>query len=289
MMLLLSLLLFVVDPMPPAGVLPVGADGKPLNLDFETGTLKDWVAEGDAFRDQPIPGDTVHPRRSDNKSDHQGKYWIGGYEKHGDKPQGTLTSVPFKVTHPWATFLVGGGAYPKETCVELVDVATKDVFFRASGVEEENLKRVSVDLAKHQGREIQIRVVDRHTGHWGHVNFDDFRFHSEQPQAHGRSSVGVPPDEYKHAGLSPADAAKAMTVPNGFSVSVFAAEPDVHQPIAFCFDDRGRMWVVEAYTYPKRNPTPAWRQNLDLGRHRWRRQVRQEDRVHGGLKPRLRN
>src|SRR5205085_304224 len=31
------------------GVLPVGADGKPLNLDFETGTLKDWTAEGDAF------------------------------------------------------------------------------------------------------------------------------------------------------------------------------------------------------------------------------------------------
>src|SRR4051794_19347684 len=30
------------------GVLPVGADGKPLNLDFETGTLKDWTAEGEA-------------------------------------------------------------------------------------------------------------------------------------------------------------------------------------------------------------------------------------------------
>ncbi len=254
MLLLLSLLLLVVDPTPPAGVLPVGADGKALNLDFETGTLKDWVAEGDAFRDQPILGDTVHPRRSDSKSEHQGKYWIGSYEKHGDKPQGTLTSVPFKVTHPWATFLVGGGAYPKETCVELVDVATKDVFFRASGVEAENLQRVRVDLAKQQGREIQIRIVDRHTGHWGHVNFDDFRFHSDEPKAHGRSSVGAPPDDYKHAGLSPADAAKAMTVPNGFSVSVFAAEPDVHQPIAFCFDDRGRMWVVEAYTYPKRNP-----------------------------------
>ena len=255
MLLLLSLLLLVVDPTPPAGVLPVGADGKALNLDFETGTLKDWVAEGDAFRDQPILGDTVHPRRSDSKSEHQDKYWIGSYEKHGDKPQGTLTSVPFKVTHPWATFLVGGGAYPKETCVELVDVATKDVFFRASGVEAENLQRVRVDLAKQQGREIQIRIVDRHTGHWGHVNFDDFRFHSDEPKAHGRSSVGVPPDDYKHAGLSPADAAKAMTVPNGFNVSVFAAEPDVHQPIAFCFDDRGRMWVVEAYTYPKRNPT----------------------------------
>src|SRR5271166_4043219 len=80
-------------PTPPEGVLPVGADGKPLNLDFETGTLKDWSAEGDAFKGQPIKGDTVAPRRGDMNSQHQGQYWIGGYELHGDKPQGTLTSV----------------------------------------------------------------------------------------------------------------------------------------------------------------------------------------------------
>ena len=51
-------------PRASAGVLPVGADGKPLNFDFETGTLKDWTAEGDAFLGQPIKGDTVSPRRS---------------------------------------------------------------------------------------------------------------------------------------------------------------------------------------------------------------------------------
>src|SRR5260370_35930919 len=94
------------------GVLPVGADGKALNLDFETGTLKDWTAEGEAFRGQPIEGDTVSKRRGDMKSQHQGKYWIGGFEKLGDKPQGTLTSVPFKGTHPWASFLVGAGPWP---------------------------------------------------------------------------------------------------------------------------------------------------------------------------------
>src|SRR5438552_1480149 len=87
------------------GIRPVGADGQPLNLDFETGTLKDWKPEGDAFAGQPIKGDTVHPRRTDMKSEHQGQYWIGTYERQGDKPQGTLMSAPFKVTHPWATFL----------------------------------------------------------------------------------------------------------------------------------------------------------------------------------------
>src|SRR5258707_3754813 len=90
---------------PPQGVLPLGADGKPLNLDFETGTLKDWTATGDAFNGQPIKGDTVHPRRSDSRSRHQGEYWIGGFEKLGDKATGTLTSAPFQITHPLASLL----------------------------------------------------------------------------------------------------------------------------------------------------------------------------------------
>jgi putative membrane-bound dehydrogenase-like protein len=48
-----------------------------------------------------------------------------------------------------------------------------------------------------------------------------------------------------------------MTVPEGFTVSLFAGEPDVKQPIAFCLDDRGRLWVVEAYCYPTRKPYPG--------------------------------
>ncbi|MCI0699829.1 MAG: DUF1080 domain-containing protein [Planctomycetia bacterium] len=255
--LILSLaLLSPAQPMPnpnDVGVLPVGADGKSLNLDFETGDLKDWKAEGAAFKGQPIKGDTVYPRRKDMRSRHQGQFWIGGYEKLGDKPTGTLTSASFKVTHPWASFLIGGGHHT-ETCVELV--AGKDVIFRVSGVDEEDMRRVVVDLAQFKDKEIFIRVVDKHTGGWGHINFDDFRFHEQKPSFPARPKVEppAPEDVYKFAGLSPQQAAKSMTVPDGFSVTLFAGEPDVHQPIAFCIDHRGRLWVVEAYTYPQRNP-----------------------------------
>ncbi len=48
-----------------------------------------------------------------------------------------------------------------------------------------------------------------------------------------------------------ADAAAKMKLPPGFKVQLFAGEPDVVQPIAFTFDDRGRMWVVECMMYPK--------------------------------------
>jgi putative membrane-bound dehydrogenase-like protein len=46
------------------------------------------------------------------------------------------------------------------------------------------------------------------------------------------------------------DAAKAMTLPDGFKATLFAGEPDVVQPIAMAFDDRGRLWVVECLSYP---------------------------------------
>ncbi|AMV28529.1 hypothetical protein VT84_29255 [Gemmata sp. SH-PL17] len=236
------------------GVLPVSTDGKALNLDFETGDLKDWTAEGEAFKGQPIKGDTVFARRNDNRSRHQGQFWIGGYEKFGDKPTGTLTSAPFKVTHPWASFLVGGGSHTLDTCVEIV--SGKDVIFRATGTDEEDMRRVSVDLTKFKDKVIFVRVVDKDAGGWGHINFDDFRFHEKKPSFPERPKAELPgiADAYKHAGLKPLDAAKAMTVPDGFSVTLFAGEPDVHQPVAFCIDHRGRLWVVEAYVYPRRNP-----------------------------------
>ena len=60
------------------------------------------------------------------------------------------------------------------------------------------------------------------------------------------------PDTVKFAGLPPDRAAAEATLPPGFAMQVFAAEPDVVQPIAFCLDDRARLWVVEGLTYPNR-------------------------------------
>jgi putative membrane-bound dehydrogenase-like protein len=50
--------------------------------------------------------------------------------------------------------------------------------------------------------------------------------------------------------LSPAEAQKKFVVPSGFEVRLFAAEPDVANPVAMTFDEKGRLWVVELYEYP---------------------------------------
>ena len=51
-------------------------------------------------------------------------------------------------------------------------------------------------------------------------------------------------------GFTADDAVKRMVVPEGFHVEVFAAEPMVRQPVTACFDERGRLWVVEYLQYP---------------------------------------
>jgi len=50
--------------------------------------------------------------------------------------------------------------------------------------------------------------------------------------------------------LSPQETLKRAQVPPGFEISLFAAEPDVVRPIAICWDERDRLWVVEALDYP---------------------------------------
>jgi putative membrane-bound dehydrogenase-like protein len=52
-------------------------------------------------------------------------------------------------------------------------------------------------------------------------------------------------------GQSAQEALKSMQLPGGFKAELIAAEPDLVQPMAFTFDERGRIWVVEGNSYPK--------------------------------------
>ena len=109
------------------------------------------------------------------------------------------------------------------------------------------------------GKSIFIRLVDESSDDWGHINFDHFRFHDKRPAIDNVAQVPKatrpgPKDEYPYAKLPAEKAAAVMKVPDGFSVKVFAAEPDVKQPIAMALDDRGRVWIAEAYEYPVAAP-----------------------------------
>jgi len=64
---------------------------------------------------------------------------------------------------------------------------------------------------------------------------------------HAQSLNRTPaPGDYQ----KPEQTVAAMKLPKGFKARVFAGEPDLAQPIAFCIDARGRLWVVENFSYP---------------------------------------
>lgn len=70
--------------------------------------------------------------------------------------------------------------------------------------------------------------------------------------ATARSATPTPAEQP----LSPAEAARTMELPEDFRATLFAGEPDVVQPVSFCLDHRGRLWVAEALNYPERGAEP---------------------------------
>lgn len=52
--------------------------------------------------------------------------------------------------------------------------------------------------------------------------------------------------------ISAEEAAAGFKIPEGFEVSVYASEPQVQNPIAMTWGERGRMWIAENYTYAER-------------------------------------
>ncbi|GAB4019759.1 hypothetical protein GCM10028808_58550 [Spirosoma migulaei] len=258
-----------------AGQVPM-KNGQPLNLNFETGTLKDWTATGDAFTSPIFDQDPSPVHEKDMTIGFAGTYFLSSGGTTNYKQIGTLTSVPFTVTQPFAAFRVSGGAL-QDTRVELVQASTDKVIFHSTGQGRATLQPVVVDLQPYLNQDIFIRIVDNETGisqipyipndKWAHINFDEFLFYPTRPnfpnELKQKDIIILPPlDPVLNAGLSGLKAAQAMTPPNGFTIKLAAAEPDIVKPICFTLDPRGRLWVVESHTYPVPAPEGQGRDRI---------------------------
>ena len=258
-----------------AGQLPA-KDGKPLNLNFESGTLQDWTATGDAFTNSLLTDDPSPVHEKDMRIGFEGKYFLSSGGTANYKRTGTLTSVPFKVTQPFAAFRVSGGAL-QDTRVELVLAGTDSIIYHITGQGRATLQPAVVDLQAYLNKEIFIRIIDHETGisqipyiandKWAHINFDEFLFYPSRPnfanELKQKDIIILPPlDPVLNAGLSGVEAAKAMTLPKGFKITLAAAEPDIVRPISFTMDSRGRLWVVEGHTYPVPAPEGQGRDRI---------------------------
>ncbi len=57
--------------------------------------------------------------------------------------------------------------------------------------------------------------------------------------------------------VSPQEAINRMALPEGFTLERVASEPQIVNPVAMCFDERGRIWITESLEYPRNEPGPG--------------------------------
>jgi putative membrane-bound dehydrogenase-like protein len=72
--------------------------------------------------------------------------------------------------------------------------------------------------------------------------------------AHAADVIPHAQDKPPGPALSPAEAIAKMKVPEGFTVELVASEPDLVNPVAMTFDEKGRIWVTESLEYPRKQP-----------------------------------
>jgi len=104
---------------------------------------------------------------------------------------GVLESPVFRLDGPTITFRIGGGNRP-DTYVALCTLDGTEVL-QARGANSEFKQPATWDATAHVGQHVFLRVVDRHTGGWGHVTLDDFtavgRVDHDATEAHRLATV----------------------------------------------------------------------------------------------------
>jgi putative membrane-bound dehydrogenase-like protein len=79
------------------------------------------------------------------------------------------------------------------------------------------------------------------------------------PAQKGKREDRIPHGQDRLPGpaLTTAEALNKMKVPEGFSVELVASEPDIVNPVAMTFDEKGRIWITESFEYPRRSAGPG--------------------------------
>ena len=142
-------------------------------FDFEAGTFKGWTVEGDAFSGRPARGAVwgqgpVGP--------YEGEYFANSYHG-GDGATGRLRSPAFTADRPWLSYIIGGG--DQRGALEMVLLAGEQVIHRDSGTNSDIMQRRRVDIRAHRGKELRLELIDRATGAWGHLLFDELRLEAK--------------------------------------------------------------------------------------------------------------
>ncbi|CAG0984761.1 hypothetical protein PHYC_01962 [Phycisphaerales bacterium] len=144
-------------------------------FDFESPTYANWEVKGAAFGQGPAKGS--FPRQN-KVSGFEGAGLVNSYADDDDL-LGEILSEPFSIDRHFLTFLIGGGAHAKRTCLNLL--VDGNVVATATGRNNEQLSPRAWDVRAWAGKQARIQVVDAQKGPWGHINVDALRLVDRLP------------------------------------------------------------------------------------------------------------
>jgi sucrose-6-phosphate hydrolase SacC (GH32 family) len=133
---------------------------------FGTTNYGNWKMTGTAFNLGPASDGLLPKLEIENARDNR----VASSEIEGDGPTGTLTSPEFKIARKYISFLIGGGDYEHDTCLNLL--INGKVVKSATGWRSDHLVPASWDVSRFFGQRAQVQIVDAASGDWGHINVD---------------------------------------------------------------------------------------------------------------------
>lgn len=125
-----------------------------------------WETTGTAFNPGPASDGLLAKLGIENARDHK----VASSELEGDGPTGTLTSPEFKIARKYISFLISGGDYERDTCINLI--IHGKIVKSATGWRSDRLAPSSWDVRQFHGQKAQVQIVDKAAGAQGHINVD---------------------------------------------------------------------------------------------------------------------
>ncbi|MGI9455672.1 MAG: GH116 family glycosyl-hydrolase, partial [Aeoliella sp.] len=153
-----------------------------LFADFEGDDWGEWTATGKAFAGGPFDRRQLKPVQ--DSAGFEGEHFVNTYNTRAaegvnpDNLTGTLTSPMFMVQRKYVNLLIGGGKRPRDAYVELL-VEGKSVG-RVTGRGDNVLRAQSIDASAVEGKQAQIRIVDKAQGAWAQIVVDQILFSDGQ-------------------------------------------------------------------------------------------------------------
>jgi len=201
--------------------------------DFEGTNYDAWKVSGNAFGTGPARGTLPGQMNVDG---FDGKGLVNSFVG-GDKSTGTLASPIFKIERRYLSFLIGGGGYSNETCMNLF--INGKIVRTATGPNTESggserLQPGGWDVSGFSGREAVIEIVDKRTGGWGHINVDQIVQTDRKPAIEQRDVTRefAISKRYMHfpvkngAAKSKVEVLREGSVERFFDIELADAEPD---------------------------------------------------------------